>query len=572
MLDTGGGKQGFTRWMLMGELTLTAARAQTPEGEPPMSEMSDNDFRIHYHDQMPRGACIKVIGVGGGGNNAVNRMIAAHVEGVEFIAANTDVQALQTSNAAVKLQLGVKLTSGLGAGANPDVGRRAALEDSDKIIEALEGADMVFVTAGLGGGTGTGAAPVIASLASEMGALTVAVVTRPFAFEGKRRMMQAERGLQELLDSVDTVIVIPNEKLLAVAKDAGFFESFRIADDVLRQGVQGITDIITVSGVINRDFADVKTTMAGMGYAVMGTAVRSGANRAVDAAVAAMASPLLEAGAIDGAKGILINITGSSSLKLTEVNEASTIIQNAAHEDANIIFGAVQDEAMGDEVKITVIATGFKQQEGSMLSGTRRERMLADATLPTIHQDVPVAPRVTTRPVQPIHSAPIAAAPIAAPPISAPEISAPEIGAEPILAPLLYEVEADEETPEFELRADEDESQFLSSDDHEDTQELVPVARSVFDDEFFTKPRFLPPADPLDTRMPSARGFDSPDSTRPLRLHYDESPRPPAPAVPAENFSVADPVMRVPVFANTVPAEPAESDELDIPAFLRRGH
>ena len=323
-----------------------------------MPNLPDDDIRIHYHDEIPHGAKIKVIGVGGGGNNAVNRMIAAHVEGVEFIAANTDVQALQVSNAPVKLQLGVKLTSGLGAGANPDVGRRAALEDSDKIIEALEGADMVFVTAGLGGGTGTGAAPVIASLASEMGALTVAVVTRPFAFEGKRRMMQAERGMQELLESVDTVIVIPNEKLLAVAKDAGFFESFRIADDVLRQGVQGISDIITIPGVINRDFADVKTTMAGMGYAVMGTSVRGGEDRAREAAMAAMASPLLEAGAIDGARGILINITGSSSLKLSEVNEASSIIQNAAHEDANIIFGAVQDETMGDEVKITVIEIG----------------------------------------------------------------------------------------------------------------------------------------------------------------------------------------------------------------------
>ena len=288
-----------------------------------MSERAD-DLRIQYQDDARRGARIKVIGVGGGGNNAVNRMIAAGVEGVEFIAANTDVQALQLSNAPIKLQLGVRLTSGLGAGANPDIGRRAALEDSDKIIEALEGADMVFVTAGLGGGTGTGAAPVIASLASEMGALTVAVVTRPFAFEGKRRMMQAERGVQELVDSVDTLIVIPNEKLLAVAKDAGFFESFRIADDVLRQGVQGISDIITIPGIINRDFADVKTTMAGMGYAVMGTATGKGENRAMDAAMAAMASPLLEAGAIDGARGILINITGSAGLKLTEVNEAST--------------------------------------------------------------------------------------------------------------------------------------------------------------------------------------------------------------------------------------------------------
>jgi cell division protein FtsZ len=319
------------------------------------------EIRIQYNDEMPRGAKIKVIGVGGGGGNAVNRMIAAKLEGVEFIAANTDVQALQLSQAPVKLQLGVKLTSGLGAGANPDVGRRAALEDSEKIIEALEGADMVFVTTGLGGGTGTGAAPVIASLASEMGALTVAVVTRPFSFEGKRRQQQAERGMQELLEAVDTMIVIPNEKLLVVAKDAGFFESFRVADDVLRQGVQGISDIITIPGIINRDFADVKTTMHGMGYAVMGTAMRSGANRAIEAAQAAMASPLLEAGAIDGAKGILINISGSSNLKLSEVNEASTLIQNAAHEDANIIFGAVLDESMGDEVKITVIATGFRK-------------------------------------------------------------------------------------------------------------------------------------------------------------------------------------------------------------------
>src|SRR6476620_979582 len=351
------------------------------------------EIRIQYNDEMPRGAKIKVIGVGGGGGNAVNRMIAAKLEGVEFIAANTDVQALKLSLAPVKLQLGVRLTAGLGAGANPDVGRRAALEDSEKIIEALEGADMVFVTAGLGGGTGTGAAPVIASLASEMGILTVAVITKPFSFEGKRRMQQAERGLKELLESVDTMIVIPNEKLLAVAKDAGFFESFRIADDVLRQGVQGISDIITIPGVINRDFADVKTTMAGMGYAVMGTGIRSGQNRAVEAAMAAMASPLLEAGAIDGARGILINITGSSSLKLSEVNEASTIIQNAAHEDANIIFGAVQDEAMGDEVKITVIATGFKQQEMPQ----RRERMLAEATLPTVRYEVPIAAsRVST--------------------------------------------------------------------------------------------------------------------------------------------------------------------------------
>src|SRR5437899_1697230 len=323
-------------------------------------EGNSEDIRISFNEDPRNNAKIKVIGVGGGGGNAVNRMINAKVEGVEFLVANTDLQALQMSQASVKIQLGVKLTSGLGAGANPEVGRKAALEDAHQIIEALEGADMVFVTAGLGGGTGTGAAPIIASLASEMGALTVAVVTKPFAFEGKRRMQQADRGVAELMDSVDTTIVIPNEKLLAVAQDAGFFESFRVADDILRQGVQGISDIITIPGIINRDFADVKAIMARMGYAVMGTANANGSRRATEAAQKAIASPLLEAGAIDGARGILINITGSASLKLAEVQEACSIIQSGAYENANIIFGAVLDEKMKEEVKITVIATGFK--------------------------------------------------------------------------------------------------------------------------------------------------------------------------------------------------------------------
>src|SRR3974390_3275845 len=303
----------------------------------------ESDFRIHFNE------------------DALNSVIETALEGIEFVVANTDLQALKLSRAPVKIQLGVKLTNGLGAGANPEVGRKAALEDADKIIAALEGADMVFVTTGLGGGTGTGAAPIIASLASEMGALTVAVVTKPFAFEGKRRQNQAERGLQELIDSVDTTIVIPNEKLLAVAKDAGFFESFRVADDILRQAVQGISDIITIPGIINRDFADVKTIMAGMGYAVMGTATARGDDRATKAAQAAIASPLLEAGANAGARGILINVTGSSSLRLAEGQEGSPIIQGAAHEDANIIFGAVLDEKMKDSVKITVIATGFRE-------------------------------------------------------------------------------------------------------------------------------------------------------------------------------------------------------------------
>lgn len=357
------------------------------------------EVRISFHDDTRNNAKIKVIGVGGGGGNAVNRMINARVEGVEFVVANTDLQALQMSQASVKIQLGVKLTSGLGAGANPEVGRKAALEDAEKIIEALEGADMVFVTAGMGGGTGTGAAPIIASLASEMGALTVAVVTKPFAFEGKRRLTQAERGIQELVDSVDTTIVIPNEKLLAVAQDAGFFESFRVADDILRQAVQGISDIITIPGIINRDFADVKTIMQGMGYAVMGTATGRGERRATQAAQLAIASPLLEAGAIDGARGILINITGSSSLKLAEVNEASTIIQSAAHEDANIIFGAVLDEKMKDEVKITVIATGFRTD---MPAKKDKERTVTDAAAAiarerTVSAFIPSAPVVRSQ-------------------------------------------------------------------------------------------------------------------------------------------------------------------------------
>jgi len=323
--------------------------------------LKESNLRVSFSEEPQEGAKIKVIGVGGGGCNAVNRMIRAKVEGVEFIAANTDAQALKLSQAPVKLQLGAKLTKGLGAGANPEVGRKAALEDTDKILEALDGADMVFVTSGLGGGTGSGSAPVVANLASELGALTVAVVTKPFAFEGKRRMQQAEQALNELIGCIDTVIVIPNERLMeCVEQGTSFFESFRIADDILRQAVQGISDIITIPGIINRDFADVRTIMSGQGYAVMGTAVASGSNRAIDAANRAINSPLLEDNCINGAQGILINVTGSSTLSLHEVHEASSIIQKAAHENANIIFGAVQDEAMKDSVKITVIAAGFK--------------------------------------------------------------------------------------------------------------------------------------------------------------------------------------------------------------------
>jgi cell division protein FtsZ len=322
----------------------------------------DSGIRLSFSEELLQGAKIKVVGVGGGGCNAVNRMIRAKVEGVEFIAANTDMQALKLSQAPVKLQLGAKLTKGLGAGANPEVGRKAALEDTDKIIESLEGSDMIFITSGLGGGTGSGAAPVVASLATELGALTVAVVTKPFAFEGKRRALQAEHALSELVGCVDTVIVIPNERLMeTVERGTSFFEAFRIADDILRQAVQGISDIITVPGIINRDFADVRTIMQGQGYAVMGTAVASGSNRAIEAANRAICSPLLEDNSIHGAQGILINVCGSSTLSLHEIHEASSVIQQAAHENANIIFGAVLDEGMKESVKITVIAAGFRE-------------------------------------------------------------------------------------------------------------------------------------------------------------------------------------------------------------------
>ena len=317
-------------------------------------------LRLRLDEEGSAGARIKVVGVGGGGSNAVNRMVQAGFEGVEFVVANTDLQALRTNAATVKLQIGSKLTKGLGAGADPNVGRQAALEDTEKIIQALDGADMIFVTTGLGGGTGTGAAPVIASLASELGALTVAVVTKPFKFEGKKRQIQAERGLDALRDCVDTIITIPNERLLTIIdRTTSMTDAFATADDVLRQAIQGISDLILVPGLINLDFADVKTIMAGMGLAMMGTGVAEGPDRAMEAARRAISSPLLEGASVNGARGVIINVTGGPDLSLVEVSEASCIVQEAADEDANIIFGAVIDPALKGKVKITVIATGF---------------------------------------------------------------------------------------------------------------------------------------------------------------------------------------------------------------------
>jgi cell division protein FtsZ len=323
-------------------------------------------LRLKLEEEGRTGARIKVVGVGGGGSNAVNRMVQAGLDGVEFIVANTDLQALKLNTAPHKIQIGAKLTKGLGAGADPNVGREAALEDTDKLIEVLDGADMVFVTTGMGGGTGTGAAPVIASLASELGALTIAVVTKPFKFEGRKRQIQAERGLEELRNSVDTVITIPNERLLStIARKTSLNDAFTTADDVLRQAIQGISDLILVPGLINLDFADVKTIMSGMGIAIMGTGLAEGDSRAMDAANHAVSSPLLEDASVKGARGVIINVTGGPDLSLIEVSEASAIIQEAAHEDANIIFGAVVDPKMEGKVKITVIATGFDRMPSS---------------------------------------------------------------------------------------------------------------------------------------------------------------------------------------------------------------
>jgi cell division protein FtsZ len=334
-----------------------------------MADQQASTLRLKLDEEARTGARIKVVGVGGGGSNAVNRMVQAGLEGVEFIVANTDLQALKMNAAPHKLQIGAKLTKGLGAGADPNVGRQAALEDTDKLIEALDGADMVFVTTGLGGGTGTGAAPVIASLASELGALTIAVVTKPFKFEGRKRQLQAERGLEELRNSVDTVITIPNERLLAtIARTTSLNDAFTSADDVLRQAIQGISDLILVPGLINLDFADVKTIMAGMGIAIMGTGFAEGDSRAMDAANSAISSPLLEDASVKGARGVIINVTGGPDLSLIEVSEASAIIQEAAHEDANIIFGAVVDAKMEGRVKITVIATGFDRGPAKAVS------------------------------------------------------------------------------------------------------------------------------------------------------------------------------------------------------------
>ncbi len=337
--------------------------------------------------ESDNGATIKVIGIGGGGGNAINNMINANLMGVDFIVANTDAQALEVSKAHTKIQLGVNITKGLGAGANPEIGRSAALEDADKIRQALDGTDMVFVTAGLGGGTGTGGAPVVAQIAKEMGALTVAVVTKPFNFEGRQRMKAADKGIKELKETVDTIITIPNNRLLSLAaKKATFLEMLKKADDVLLYAVKGISDLIVVPGLINLDFADVRTIMSEMGMALMGTGMSTGEDRATEAAQKAISSPLLEDVSISGAKGVLMNISSGLDLTIDEVQEASSLIQKEAHEDANIIWGTVLDQSAGDELRVTVIATGIGEVDVrpkpdlGVIRGSRRDD---DLEIPT---------------------------------------------------------------------------------------------------------------------------------------------------------------------------------------------
>ena len=356
--------------------------------------MFDNDY-------MGSGSAeIKVIGVGGGGSNAVNRMIEADLSGVEFIVANTDAQALQSSNAKSKIQLGEKITKGLGAGADAEIGKKAAEEDRDEIAEQLKGADMVFITAGMGGGTGTGAAPIIAEVAREQNALTIAVVTKPFGFEGKKRASSAELGIKNLKERVDAIIVVPNDKLIEIAnEDLTMEDAYRQADEVLRQGVQGISDLITINGVINVDFADVKTIMKSSGSALMGIGVASGENRAVTAAQQAIDSPLLES-SIQGARGVLVSISASHSLGIMEVNKAMSIIRDAADEDANIIFGHNVNEDLGESIRITVVATGFGKEDRASISNSNAGRILE-----TVRSNRQVE---QPRPVQQVVNAPIA--------------------------------------------------------------------------------------------------------------------------------------------------------------------
>jgi cell division protein FtsZ len=395
---------------------------------------------FEIEDSVNSGANIKVVGIGGGGSNAVTTMMHGGMTGVEFIVANTDRQALEAAPAATKVQLGRELTKGLGAGANPEIGKRAAIESYNEIAQALEGSDMVFVTAGMGGGTGTGGAPIVAKIARELGALTVGVVTRPFLFEGNRRKKHADQGLAELKENVDTLIVIPNQKLLAIAGErTPLLETFKKADEVLLQAVQGIANLINIRGLINLDFADIKTVMANKGMALMGTGMASGENRTLEAATAAISSPLLENVSINGAMGIIINVTGGPDLTMFEVNEASTLIREAAHEDAEIIFGAVIDESMKDQVKVTVIATGFGTMDKTIVAQqmTQLQALNVAQTMNQIlvqHQAVQASGQTAGQSEQTVASEQTIAAPEMSAPAMTPETTMVQVYSEQQMA------------------------------------------------------------------------------------------------------------------------------------------
>ena len=554
---------------------------------------------------IPPGARIKVIGIGGGGGNAVNTMIRNSIEGVEFIACNTDVQALQFALAETKIQIGKELTRGLGAGADPDVGRDAALEDRHAIQEALDGANMVFITAGMGGGTGTGGAAIVAQIARDLGALTVGVVTKPFGFEGKRRRRHAEIGIARLQESVDTLITIPNQRLLQVASpDLSMVDAFRLADNVLVNAVRGISDIINVPGTVNVDFADVKTVMASNGMALMGIGVAEGNTRAAEAAHQAIHSPLLEDVDIEGATGILVNITAGDSLTLMEVNEACTIVQDAAHEDANIIFGAVVDETVGQQIRVTVIATGFPGEDDlEEAVPPRKEPTTRSRPAPIMTRSDPWAGTqpVTTPAVQPAphpiatpqESGPVAAGPTQVIPpepvaVAPAQVTPPEPVAEPVVPVMPADSKEGERLTDMT---------FSLQDQQEpptDAEYMVPEPVAASPAPPMTEARPAPVTDspaPAPFTIEGASLAGEPSAS--LDLHQGVAPEGSVPET-RESLPPEKPLDSMPEESNDAQADPEgqsksgledalemagraeaereeKGDDLDIPAFLRNG-
>ncbi len=504
------------------------------------------------------GANIKVVGIGGGGNNAVTTMIEGGLTGVEFIVANTDSQALDPHKATKKIQVGRELTKGLGAGANPEIGKRAAIESYNEIVEALEGADMVFVTAGMGGGTGTGGAPIVAKIAKELGALTIGVVTKPFSFEGKKRMRHAHAGIQELQENVDTLIVIPNQKLLSISSEkTPLLETFKKADEVLLQAVKGISDLINIRGLINLDFADIRTVMSAQGMAIMGTATADGDNRSIEAATSSISSPLLENISIEGATGIIINVTGGSGLSLYEVNEASTLITEAAHEDAEIIFGAVIDENMGESVRVTVIATGFTQN----LMANPQTRPSTHEQMQIMQRQMQVARQTMNREAQQMqYQQP---AQYVMPPVPQPQY-APEPPTAPTENVALPDLPPIPDTPPtYETRVDDralaQESRPVqeTSAPSIDASEPVRESSSRAQEQVFTPPPAAPMTEskplPRDILMAKARAYKE------QAAHQARQATPEQLSMEVENGEKEENVDR-----------PLNQNDLEVPTYLRR--